>query len=516
MIRRGNARGANGGTTAAAAVSLRVKELCVASAVEQSKQEDLPASQPVPPSHPTRSIVGAIGSYFIIRIAARASYGIVSTYFARKITGSATVAAIVITVFFISELGLAPIIGNLSDRYGRRPFLILSPICGIAASGIFGLITLLPVADTQMTGPVRVGLVLVFAAGRLLEGISAACIAPAGLGFLTDVSGDSEERRVRVMTAFEVTTVLGVVVGIPIGNLLYGTVGVHGFFGVLAVYLSTVFILSTTVVESRNPTHTPAESMHGGLGRDAIAVYRRLLKRSRLLAFVPAWLAVNAILAAFLGLMQFLFSLPTAAQGTLEAKQTDADVRFPHQLLVGGFSQGTIATLLGIFGATLILGMVIWTFILPRMRRPVAMRLALGGFLAICVLLGITNQLGENPQTLSTRAHHLLWLILPLIGLCVIVASGFAPAALTHLAALSEEVPDERGAIMGLYSLLLGGGQLLGTWIGGIFADIAGFNGLLVFSLLLTGLAFWSVHASADHLSDHPRRDSGPFPRIRS
>jgi predicted MFS family arabinose efflux permease len=311
-----------------------------------------------------------------------------------------------------------------------------------------------------------------------------------------------------------VTTVLGVVIGIPVGNLLYGLIGVHGFFGVLAIYLLTVFILGATVVESRNPTATPAAPAHERLGRATLGVYRRLLRRSRLLAFVPAWLAVNAILAALLGLIQFLLSLPTAAQGTLEPKQTDADVRFPHQLLVGGFSQGTIATLLGVFGAMLIVGMVIWTFILPKMRRAVAMRVALGGFLAIAVLLAITNRLGQNPQTLSSRADHLLWIILPLVGLAVMTASGFAPAALTHLAALSEESPDERGAIMGLYSLLLGGGQLLGTWVGGIFADVAGFNGLIVFSVLLTGLAFWSVHASADHLSDRPRRDSAAFAHI--
>ena len=93
----------------------------MASTVEQSKRADLPAPQSASPHHPIRSITGAIGSYFIIRIAARASYGILSTYFAQKVTDSATIAAIVVTVFFISELGLAPIFGNLSDRFGRRP-----------------------------------------------------------------------------------------------------------------------------------------------------------------------------------------------------------------------------------------------------------------------------------------------------------------------------------------------------------------------------------------------------------
>jgi MFS family permease len=474
----------------------------VASTVEQLKHADSSAPQPVSPRHPLRSIVGAIASYFIIRIAARASYGILSTYLAQKVTGSATVASVIVTVFFISELGLAPIFGNLSDRYGRRPFLIFSPICGAAASGIFALVTLLPVTGTQVTGVVRVVLILVFAGGRLLEGVSAACAAPAGLGFLTDVSGGNDERRVRVMTAFEVTTVLGVVIGIPVGNVLYGLADVHGFFGVLAIYMLTVVILSATVVESRVASAADAEhAAPERLGRAALGVYRMLLHRSRLLAFVPAWLAVNALLAALLGLIQFLLSLPTAASKTLEPSQRDADLRFPHQLLVGGFDQGTIAILLGTFGAMLIVGMVLWTFVLPRMRRPMAMRIALGGFLAISILLAIVNRLGENPQTLSPHAHHVLWIIMPLIALFVIVASGFAPAALTHLATLSEEMPGERGAVMGLYSLLLGGGQLLGTWVGGIFADIAGFNGLIIFSLLLTALAFWSVHASADDLA---------------
>lgn len=466
-----------------------------------------PTGSPAP--HPVRSIVGAISGYFILRIAARASYGILSTFLAKNITGSATIAAVVVTVFFISELGLAPVFGNLSDRYGRRPFLILSPITGAAAVGIFGLIALIPRTNGEMSAFGILGLILVFAAGRLLEGISAACSAPASLGFLADVSGESEARRVRVMAAFEVATVLGVVIGIPIGNLLYQVLGVRGFFGVLVIYIATTLLLLATVVESRNPAYAPPHAEHARFGREAFAAYRSLLRQPRLLAFVPAWLAVNAVLAALLGLMQFLLSLPTRAQGTLGRRQRDADLRFPHQLLVGGFNQQTIAVLLGVFGAMLIVGMVLWTFILPRMQRASAMRIALAGFFGVAIVLAVINRLGENPQTLSDGARRALFVLLPALAVALMVASGFAPAALTYLAVLSEDTPHERGAIMGLYSLLLGGGQLLGTWIGGIFADVAGFHGLVLFSALLTAIAFWSVHASTDHLSDRPHPASG-------
>ena len=157
---------------------------------------------------------------------------------------------------------------------------------------------------------------------------------------------------------------------------------------------------------------------------------------------------------------------------------------------------------MGSFGALLIVGMIVWTFILPRMGRARTMRLALVGFVIVALTLTIINRLAENPQSLTASDTALLYVLLPLVGFGLMIASGFAPAALTHLAALSEEEPGQRGAIMGLYSLLLGGGQLLGTWIGGVFVDLGGFNGLALFTAILIAFAVWSVQASQAHLEE--------------
>jgi MFS family permease len=53
---------------------------------------------------------------------------------------------------------------------------------------------------------------------------------------------------------------------------------------------------------------------------------------------------------------------------------------------------------------------------------------------------------------------------------------------LTYLADVTESYAEDRGSIMGLYSVFLGVGQLLGTAAGGYFADWDGTDGLLLLS----------------------------------
>ena len=76
-----------------------------------------------------------------------------------------------------------------------------------------------------------------------------------------------------------------------------------------------------------------------------------------------------------------------------------------------------------------------------------------------------------------------------LIGVGMLVAAGFTPAALAYLAELSERFPAKRGSLMGLYSVLLGGGQLLGGWLGGFFAHGWAVDGLVLLTALLGGAA---------------------------
>jgi predicted MFS family arabinose efflux permease len=88
-------------------------------------------------------------------------------------------------------------------------------------------------------------------------------------------------------------------------------------------------------------------------------------------------------------------------------------------------------------------------------------------------------------------------LSLPLIGIIAAVAAagglfllaGATPAALGLLADMSERFPSDRGAIMGLYSVFLALGQIIGSLIGGIAADWQGIDGMFIATLVLLGIA---------------------------
>ena len=84
------------------------------------------------------------------------------------------------------------------------------------------------------------------------------------------------------------------------------------------------------------------------------------------------------------------------------------------------------------------------------------------------------------------------------------VLAGATPAALGLLADISERFPADRGAIMGLYSVFLAIGQIIGALIGGIAADLRGIDGMLIATagLLVVALMPLSRLRNEEHQPD--------------
>jgi predicted MFS family arabinose efflux permease len=75
------------------------------------------------------------------------------------------------------------------------------------------------------------------------------------------------------------------------------------------------------------------------------------------------------------------------------------------------------------------------------------------------------------------------------LGVGLFVLSGATPAALGLLADVSEAFPDDRGAIMGLYSVFLAVGQIAGSLAGGAAADAKGLDGIFTTTVVLLVVA---------------------------
>src|SRR5436190_1380124 len=84
--------------------------------------------------------------------------------------------------FFATELSLAPLMGALSDRWGRRYFLIIGPVLGVMQ------VTL--ILFTPLQNPLPYLLCV-----QALAGISAAMQVPAVLGYLADYTAHEPSLR---------------------------------------------------------------------------------------------------------------------------------------------------------------------------------------------------------------------------------------------------------------------------------------------------------------------------------
>ena len=148
-----------------------------------------------------------------------------------------------------------------------------------------------------------------------------------------------------------------------------------------------------------------------------------------------------------------------------------------------------------------VLGIAAWSLIYASMRKTTVMLIGVGGLFLTCLVLFLINL-----QPALTAP-----LVLPLSVLLVVsilIQSGFTPAALAHLADITLAHADTRGAIMGLYSVFLGLGQLLGASLGGPFVDWLGADGMILFTALLgvlAGVLVWRLRGS----EPPPARASG-------
>jgi predicted MFS family arabinose efflux permease len=340
----------------------------------------------------------------------------------------------------LPEMLFAPILARFADRLGRRRFLIGGPLLGVL--GMFALWG--AVHATQV------------ASSRLLEGIGAAAFVPTALGTIASATATDHAARARASGAFEGSTLVGYAGGFVVGPFLYHSLH-RGAFPVLAVFYLAAAVICWRQVHDTPPL--PVSPLR--------VVWRAITGPGPVRAFIPAWLAINALVGAFYANISAL--LKRSPEG--------------GQTLVHGFDERVIGLFLLGWVVLLVIGIILWTPVLRRLGGPATMRRAVpGAFLVLGSLLAMN--------------HLPLWvapLLLPPFIAGILIQAGFGPAAVNYLADCSEALAADRSALMAFYTVTLAGGGALGAVLGGVASRWLLIDGVILLGMALATVAWLSL-----------------------
>jgi len=405
-----------------------------------------------------RSIGSMLLATFVLRVSTAITGGMLLFLVADMTKGDGSgprVISFLSSGFYTTELTGAIVFGVLADRYGRKVIMLLGPVFGGVAVFMTGLTTHLPILFVT----------------RLLEGGSTAASIPSTLGFIAAETSNDEKLRGRVVSIFELVSLGGMLaVGPALAGVLWENFGRPAFFVNCVSYAVALCLYAYGVhevprnrvadIEAPKEVRTRATS--------EVSRYLRIATNRKVLLFAPTWLAINAILGLW------ALQAPLLLRGNIEDSS---------QFLMRGVSPQTIgfgtSALAIVFGA----GILFWGLVYARFRRTTMLMMGVGAFVLMTFDLLAINHLGGTSTAL----------LMGLGGVAVValfVLSGATPAALGLLADVSEGFEEDRSAIMGLYSVFLGIGQVLGAILGGLAASWKGIDGLIVATagLLLIGI----------------------------
>jgi MFS family permease len=375
---------------------------------------------------------------------------------------SSFTVAIFTASFFAAELILSPLFGPLADRFGYHRIMQLGPAFGVAAVVLTGITTHL----------------WLLGGTRWLEGASTAASVPSILGFIAIVTMGDEGLRGKAVARFEAATLAGLGAGIVAAGPLWTIFHREAFFINAIIYVISWAIYHFGVGDPR--------ADHGGHEherRTSLSRYLEILSGAHVWLLAPTWIAVNAAIGLWTS--QSIFQLVRPR-----------DPRFIEQRLMSAASPLLVSAGLAIGMLIFLAGLVYWGNRFKKLRRTTIIFYGLGGGAALVAAAVAINHGASLPVIVTVV------LLLPVV-LGLFVLAGATPAALGLLADMSEPYPQDRGAIMGLYSVFLALGQITGSIAGGAAAEAAGIDGLLVATLVMLAIAvlpLWRLRAVEHHL----------------
>jgi MFS family permease len=328
------------------------------------------------------------------------------------------------------QLVAAPVLGRMSDRYGRRPVLLVSQVGSLVGYVLFAFAHSLP---------------LLFLA-RIIDGVSGGNIATAQ-AVVADIT--SPKDRARGMGVIGAAFGLGFVLGPALGGFLgaWGGNLAIGLFaaGLVALNLAGTFLFLPETRAMGAAGH--ARTLKGASVALGLPLVGRCLVL--VLVFTTAFSQMEGTFSVYL-LTRFLSSGPVPLQGGLflQAALPDAAV-----LREASMKAGWLFAVVGVLSAAVQGGLV---------RRLVGGREGRPGREAPVAAVGFG--LTAAGLALLPVAPGYAWLF-PVMGLLA-VGSALVNPCLSALVSLHAP-PERLGAVLGAYQAFGSLGRIVGPALGG-------------------------------------------------
>lgn len=216
--------------------------------------DELPATAPVHSDAIKRRALATVAFTLFLDLL---GFGIILPilpFYAESMNASETVVALLSTAFSAAQFIMSPVLGRISDRYGRRPVMLVSIAGSVVAALVLGFAS---------------ALWLVFAA-RIVAGSSKANVSTAH-AYVADVVPGNE--RAKYMGWMGAAMGMGFVIGPGVGGLLGHYSPQLPFFvsaglSFVNLLMAAVWLPETRVFKQRD--HSPDASASGASVRSAL------------------------------------------------------------------------------------------------------------------------------------------------------------------------------------------------------------------------------------------------------
>ena len=336
------------------------------------------------------------------------------TFYAEEFNATPFDIGLLVSSYSLMQFIFSPILGGLSDKYGRRPILFLS----IIGSGIGYL----------MMG--LAGSLLMIYAGRIFGGITAGNLSTAQ-AYIADVT--TRENRAKGMGLFGMAFGLGFILGPALAGIL-SKFGIHvPFYFAAGLSFANAILLYFVLPESRKPGDTTEIVKR----KNRIAELIEVFKDTR---FTTLTLQYFLLVTAF-SMMTTSFAYYTSFKFGYNAEQTGYLLAFVGLMAVI-MQGGLLGTLVKKFGEA---------------------KLVVFGCLMLVISFAIVPFVGKDSGG--------LWALLAGVA-CFALGNSMASPSLTSLA--SKNANDfEQGKVLGIMQSAASLARVIGPMLCGILLNNA-------------------------------------------